>query len=269
MSETGTKTKQGTFCWVDLMTTDQEGAKSFYTQLFGWTTEDIPFGDEGNTYTMLQLDGIPAAALSKMPAELEGQGIPPQWSSYISVESADETTEQAKSLGATIMKEPFDVMEVGRMSVIQDPTGAVFCTWQAKNWDGENRTPFNVPGSLTWNELATRDVESAKRFYTELFGWSENTQNMGEHDYTAFMDGEDYRAGMMSMDQMGIPAQVPPHWMVYFAVADTDATVEQAKSLGATIQVEPRDIPETGRFAIISDPQGGTFAVIKLLNPPS
>jgi uncharacterized protein len=254
----------GTFCWVELGTTDGEAAKKFYTELFGWTFNDSPIGP-GMVYTMLKRDGKDVGALYKMPEEMTSQGIPPNWLSYASTANADETAEKAKSLGGTLMKEPFDVMDVGRMAVIQDPTGAVFAIWQAGTHKGAG--VVNLPNSLCWNELATNDTEKAGDFYSSLFGWGKNVQQMGPMTYTSFMNGDRPAGGMYKPSpEMG---NTPPHWLVYFAVDDTDAKVMKAEELGAKTIAPPMDIPDTGRFAILQDPQGAAFAIIKLANPPS
>ncbi|MGI8897264.1 MAG: VOC family protein [Pyrinomonadaceae bacterium] len=254
----------GTFCWVELGTTDGEAAKKSYTELFGWSFTDSPMGP-GMVYTMFKLDGKDVGALYKMPEEMTSQGIPPNWLSYVSVKSADESTDKAKSLGATLMKERFDVMDVGRMSVIQDPTGAVFAIWQAGTHQGAGI--YNVPNSFCWNELGTKDTVKAGQFYTGLFGWGKNVQQMGPMTYTSFMNGDRPAGGMYEPPpEMG---DVPPHWLVYFAVDDTDAMVKKAGDLGATTIAPAMDIPGTGRFAIIQDPQGAVFGIIKLANPPA
>ncbi|CAN5814840.1 VOC family protein [soil metagenome] len=254
----------GTFCWVELATTDDEAAKKFYTELFGWTFTDNPIGP-GMVYTMLQLAGKDVGALFKMPEEMTSQGIPPNWLSYVSVKSADETADKAKSLGGTLMKEPFDVMDVGRMSIIQDPTGAAFAIWQAGTHPGAGI--YNVPNSFCWNELATSDTAKAGEFYTGLFGWGKNVKEMGPMTYTSFMNGERPAGGMYKpTPEMG---DIPPNWLPYFAVDDADAKVAKAKELGATITVPPMDIPDVGRFAVIQDPQGAFFGIIKLNQPPA
>jgi len=253
----------GTFCWVELSTTDSEAAKKFYIALFGWSIEDHPM-DPAGVYTMLKQDGKDVGALYQMPAEMTAQGIPPNWLSYASVANADEAAAKAKSLGATLLQEPFDVMEVGRMAVVQDPTKAVFAFWEAKAHCGASLV--NVPNSVCWNELATPDVEKAGDFYTGLFGWGKNVQQMGPMTYTSFMNGERPAGGMYTPPpEMG---DIPPHWLVYFAVDDTDAMLARATELGAQVCAPPMDIPGTGRFAVLKDPQGAAFAIIKLSNPP-
>lgn len=259
-----TKYAPGTFCWVELGTTDATGAKKFYSELFGWEINDIPAGPD-MVYTMLRLNGQDAAALYQMPPDMLAQGIPPNWLSYISVNSADESAQKAKASGATVLKEPFDVHDVGRMAVIQDPTGAIFALWQARAHRGAGIV--NVPNSFCWNELATRDTAKAGDFYTSLFGWGTNVQQMGPMRYTSFINGERPAGGMFEpTPEMG---DVPPNWMVYFAVDDTDAKADTARRLGAQILSPPNDIPGVGRFAIIKDPQGACFGIISLLQTPA
>ena len=254
----------GTFCWVELATTDGEAAKKFYTELFGWSSNDSPIGP-GMVYTMLKQDGKDVGALYQMPSEMTSHGIPPNWLSYASVANADESAAKAKELGATLMKEPFDVMDVGRMAVVQDPTGAVFALWQAGTNKGA--AVVNVPNSFCWNELATPDTAKAGDFYTGLFGWGKKVQEMGPMTYTSFMNGERPAGGMYEPSpEMG---NIPPNWLVYFAVDDTDAMLKKATELGATTIAPAMDIPDTGRFAILQDPQGAAFAIIKLAIPPS
>jgi len=253
----------GTFCWVELGTTDGDAAKNFYTQLFGWSFSDSPVGP-GMVYTMLQLEGKDVGALYQMPAEMTTQGIPPNWLSYASVTSADVTAERAKSLGGTLMKEPFDVMDVGRMAVIQDPTGALFAIWQAGTQKGAG--VVDVPNAFCWFELGTNDTAKAGDFYSWLFGWGKDVQNFGLMEYTMFTNGGGKPAGGMFPFPQEM-ANVPPNWLVYFAVDDCDAKAKKAIDLGASTIAPPSDIPGIGRFSILSDPQGAAFAIIKLENP--
>ena len=253
--------KPGTFCWVELGTSDGDAAKNFYTQLFGWTYEDHPMGP-GMVYTMLKLDGKDVGALYKLMDEQVSQGIPPNWLSYVFVANADQSTAKAKELGATILKEPFDVMTVGRMSVIQDPAGAAFALWQAGEHKGAGI--YNAPSSLCWNELMSTDTTKAKQFYTGLFGWAANTQDFGGFEYTMFQNGERGAGGMIQIaPEMG---PIPSNWLAYFAVDDCDAKVKKATELGAKVCKPADDIPGIGRFAILTDPQGAAFAIIKLDN---
>jgi len=254
--------KPGTFCWIELGTSDGDAAKNFYTQLFGWDYVDNPMGEAG-VYTILKLGGKDVGGLYNLMPDMVAQGVPPHWMSYVLVTNADETAEKAKSEGATIINGPFDVFTLGRMAVIQDPTGAVFSLWEPKEHKGSGI--YNVPNSFCWNELGTNDTKRAGEFYSNLFGWSRDTQNFGPMEYTMFKNGDRSAGGMYRITpEMG---PIPPHWLVYFAVDDCDAKVQQATGLGASVMKPADDIPGVGRFAILNDPQGAAFAIIKLDNP--
>ena len=254
--------KPGTFCWVELATSDSDAAKKFYTQLFGWEYTDSPIGPD-MVYTMLKLDGKDVGALYKLMSDQVEHGVPPHWLSYVSTANADEAAEKAKAAGATILKEPFDVFTVGRMAVIQDPTGAVFAIWQAGTHAGAGI--YNVPSSFCWNELMTTDTAKDGEFYSTVFGWSKDTQNFGPLEYTMFANSDRPAGGMLKITpDMG---PIPPNWLVYFAVDDCDAKVKKATELGATVLKPADDIPGIGRFAILMDPQNAAFAIIKLDNP--
>jgi len=248
----------GSFCWPELATTDPAGAKKFYSGVFGWTANDRPAGPD-MMYTMLQLEGRDAGALYEMEKSQKEQGIPPHWNTYVSVESADEAAKKAKELGATAIAYPFDVMDVGRMAILQDPTGAVFCVWQAKKSIGAS--VVNEPGALCWCELDTNDTQAAGRFYTRLFGWTAKESPQ----YTEFRRNGTPIGGMMRIPEDW--GDVPPNWLPYFAVADCDATAAKAKDLGGSAFVPPTDIPNVGRFAVLRDPQGAVFAIHRLTAP--
>jgi hypothetical protein len=256
---TVTQHAPGTFCWPELATTDQTGAKKFYTTLFGWEFTDSDMGN-GQFYTMLKLGGRHVGALYNQRPEERSHGIPPHWNSYVAVESADRTAQKARSLGGIVLAEPFDVFDAGRMAIIQDPTGATFCIWQPKTHAGAG--VLDEVGALCWTELMTPDTSKARGFYTGLFGWQAEERPMGPMTYTVYKNGEALAGGMMAITKEMGP--VPPHWMVYFAAADCDATVAKAGALGAGITVPPTDIPGVGRFAILRDPQGAHVAVIRL-----
>lgn len=254
---TVTQHAPGTFCWPELATTDQAGAKKFYTSLFGWTFEDNNM-DQGGTYTMLKLKGMDVGALHQMAKEQLSQGIPPHWGAYVSVESADQAASKAKQLGATVLMEPFDVMDVGRMAIIQDPTGAVFQVWQAKKHIGA--TVLDEPGSLCWTELMTNDAGKAESFYKGLLPWSSETMPMPTGNYTVFKRGDAFAAGMMKIQpEMG---PIPAHWLSYFAVEDCDVSAARTKDLGGKVEVPPTNVPNVGRFAVLQDPQGAYFGIL-------
>ena len=248
-----------TFCWVDLATTDAAVAKQFYTELFGWTATDIPVGG-GETYTMLEKDGKNVCALYQMSEAMQQQA-PPFWLSHVSVPNVDASVEKAKSLGGVVLQAPCDVMESGRMSLIQDPTGAVFSLWQPKAHIGADLA--NETDTFCWNELQTKDVEGASKFYTELFGWTtKTTTNAMGGDYIEFLNGDRSGGGMLEIQPEW--GDMPPYWSVYFAVADCDATLAKAKALGGRVDMAPIDLENVGRFAIIQDPQGAFLTVIQI-----
>ena len=261
MQET-TELKPGTFGWVELATSDNEAAKTFYTKLFNWEYQDNPMGPD-MVYTILKLDGKDVGGLYKLMPDQVAQGVPPNWLSYVLVSNADETAEKAKAAGGTLLSGPFDVATLGRMAVIQDPAGAVFAIWQAKEHKGSQI--YNVPNSFTWNELMTTDTKKAGDFYSNVFDWKRDVQNFGPLEYTMLNNGDRPNGGMLQITpEMG---PIPPNWLVYFAVDDCDAKVQKAGELGAKVMKPADDIPGVGRFAILIDPQGAAFALIKLDNP--
>jgi len=256
-----TSYKPGTFCWIELSTTDGNGAKSFYCELFGWKANDKPVGPE-LVYTILQKNGSDVGALFQQTAEMKSQGLPVHWEHFISVENVDETTSKVAELGGTVLMESFDIMDAGRMAVIQDPVGATFSLWQPNNHFGA--ALVNEPGAVCWNELATRNVDTERDFYTSLFGWTTQEQSVEGGNYTTFMYGNRHVCGMLQMTEDW--GDIPPHWMVYFAVDDCEARAAQIKELGGKIVHGPADIPGVGRFAVAVDPQGAQFTIIKLVN---
>lgn len=246
----------GGFCWIELATNDQDAAKQFYGPLFGWSVVDLPMGP-GAFYTMFQIDGADAAAGYTMTAQ--EQGIPPHWNLYIAVENADAAAKRAAELGATVLAPPFDVMDAGRMAVIQDPTGAVFCAWQAKNSQGIGIS--GESGTLCWADLNTPDPATAKQFYENLFGW---TVIPGENDTSGYLhikNSEEFIGGLLPAEQRD--PNTPPHWMPYMLVADVDASTAKAQQLGGAVYMPPMTLENVGRFAVIADPQGAAFSIFQ------
>jgi predicted enzyme related to lactoylglutathione lyase len=251
----------GKFCWVEIGTTDKNAARKFYTTLFGWKAKDVPAGEMG-TYTILGLDGRDVGGLYELNQEQRDQGVPPHWLSYVSVEDAAKATNKAESLGAEVVMGPMDVMEIGRMSVLKDPQGAVFAIWQAKQHPG-----FGVvdeKGSPCWFELATSDTKAAGKFYSGVFGWGLDTQAMGAMNYTMLKVGKESVAGVMALTPEMKKGNVPPNWLPYIRVEDSDGTAKKATSLGGKVLHGPMDVPNVGRFAVLADPTGAAFAVIRL-----
>jgi uncharacterized protein len=239
----------GTFSWVDLNTDDQEGAKAFYAALFAWQYEDVPMGD-GMVYSMAKVDGHSVAALGP----LQGEGMAPHWNCYVSVDDADASAARAKELGATLLAEPFDVFEAGRMAAFADPQGAVLSVWQAKENIGAGLV--NAPGALAWNDLLSPDVEASAAFYSALFGWEITEVEGSEGQYWSITNAGRLNGGMMPLPPGGHPA-----WNLYFACEDADATIAQAGELGAETVMGPIDVPNGSRFAILRDPSNAVFSV--------
>jgi hypothetical protein len=250
----------GTFSWPELSTSDQQAAATFYGGLFGWNINNQPMGPD-QSYTMFEMRGKPVAAAYTMQAEERQHGAPPHWNSYVTVKSADDAAKRAQELGAKVFAPPFDVMDVGRMAILQDPTGAVFCVWEPKKHIGAQI--LNEPGALCWTELTTSDTKAAEAFYTQLFGWSpKHSAPAAVMEYTEFSVGGTPSIGMMAKPK-DMPAHIPSFWMPYFQVDNVDTTASKAKELGGKTMVGPHDIPDAGRFAILVDPQGAAFSVFQ------
>jgi predicted enzyme related to lactoylglutathione lyase len=270
----------GVPCWVDTSQPDPEAAVTFYGALFGWELEDVMPPGSPQKYFMARLRGGDVAAVASQP-----EGGPPTavWNTYIWVESADETASKVKAAGGRVLMEPFDVGEAGRMAVVADPEGAVFCLWQAKEHKGARIV--NEPGSLNFNGLNTRDVEGAKSFYGSVFGWNALGLEGGAQmwtlpGYADFLEQSDPRL-RERMTEVGAPEgfadvvaainpigddqpDVPAHWSVTFAVDDADAIAARAADLGGRVVVPPFDAPWV-RMTVISDPQGATFIASKFV----
>jgi uncharacterized protein len=254
-----TKHAPGNFCWVELATTDQTAAIAFYAKLFGWSANNMPMGGD-DFYTIFNLQGRDAAAACTLRPDQLQHGVPPHWNLYIAVENADATSTRAAELGGTVLAPPFDVMDAGRMAVLQDPTGAVFSLWQPRRNPGTGVT--GVHGTLCWCDLSTPDQARAGDFYSALFGWNIMKEDEDPaHNYWHIKNGDEFIGGIppSSYHRPGTPA----HWMAYFTVSDCDATAAEAKNLGATLYIPPADFEDIGRISILADPQGAAFAIFK------
>jgi hypothetical protein len=239
----------GTFSWAELATSDADAAKAFYSRVFGWEYDDNPIGD-GQVYSMARRDGGHVAAVFSSDE-------PPHWNCYVTVASVDEATARAGGHGGQVLAEPFDVMDVGRMSVIADPTGAALCLWEARSQIGA--TLVNTPGAMTWNDLVTPDPEAAARFYEALFGWTtEEIPDAG--GYRVIKNGERTNGGIMPLDPQRMGAETPPNWMPYFGHEDVDRLVGEVGGLGGRVFSGPLRMPQ-GSIAVLGDPQGAVFAV--------
>lgn len=262
-----TSYEPGTFSYVELHTTDTEGAKAFYGELFGWEPEDVPLPEEagGGSYTVLRLRGETVAALTPQAPQQREAGVPPNWFSYVTVASADETAGKAGELGGSVHAPAFDVMEEGRMAVIADPTGAFFGVWEPRNSIGARLV--NDPGCLTFNELSTNDVEKAQEFYGGLFGWTfEKLEAPGLQPYWAIGHEGAARSrggGMRELAPQQTEAGIPPHWMPYFTAESADETVATATGAGGGVLAPAFDIPTGSRIAVIHDPKGAAFGLFE------
>jgi predicted enzyme related to lactoylglutathione lyase len=264
---------RGVPCWVDTSQPDPEASLSFYRDLFGWEFEDVmPEGSPGR-YFIGRIRGLDAGAVGSNP-----QGAPPMatWNTYVWVDSADDTAATVRDAGGTVVTEAFDVMDSGRMAVVADPEGAVFCVWQAK--DHKGATVVNEHGALNFNGLATRDPEGARAFYGTVFGWKTLDLPFGSMwTLPGYGDHLESRSPGLreQMTQMGAPegfidvvaalnpiadddTDTPPHWNVTFGVDDAAATAARARELGGEVVAGPFDAPWT-RLAVLKDPQGATF----------
>jgi predicted enzyme related to lactoylglutathione lyase len=254
----------GSFCWFELATTDQQDAKDFYTNLFGWEFNDTPIGPS-ETYTTFLIENRAVAAAYTMRDEQRQQDMPPMWLPYISVASADESAEAAARAGGTVKAPPFDVMDLGRMAVISDPTGATFALWQAKSNPGTGIKHAN--GTVVWADLNTSDPARAAEFYRTLFGWQilagKDKGPAGPDDYGHIVNGEEFIGGVLPHGAH--PAGVPPHWLIYFGVPDCDGAVAETIGEHGRVLVNVKTMEGTRKYAVLTDPQGAAFAVVQSL----
>jgi predicted enzyme related to lactoylglutathione lyase len=247
----------GSFTWIELTTTDQNAAKSFYGSLLGWAVNDMPMGPD-DFYTIFRLDGKDAAAACTLRPDQRERGVPAHWMIYVAVESAYAAADRAAQAGGTVLAPPFDVFDAGRMAVLEDPTGATIAVWQANKSIGIQIA--GVDGSLCWADLSTSDPERAKQYYSDLFGWEITTEN-DPSGYLHIKNGEELIGGIQPLASRNPNA--PPHWLAYFLVADCDASAALAKQLGATLYAGPMSIENVGRMAVVADPQGAVFALFQ------
>ena len=248
-----TSYQPGTPSWVDIGVPDMDAAVAFYGALFGW--EFTEGAEETGGYRQALLNGKSVAGFG--PKMDPG---PPFWATYIATDDADAIAAKVTAAGGQVVVPPMDVMDFGRMAVFTDDTGVFFSVWQAGSHPGAELV--NEPGALSWNELNTRTADEAKAFYSSVFGWTSETGESPMMTYTQWYLGGRVVGGMLHMGPQ-IPAEVPAHWLVYFAVDDTDAAIEKVTELGGTVMVPAFDI-DAGRFAVVADTAGAHFAIITL-----
>jgi predicted enzyme related to lactoylglutathione lyase len=246
----------GTPCWVDLAVPDIEAAEKFYGALFGWEIPELPNSAEMGGYRRAKKGGKDVAGV--YPLMEEGQ--PSAWATYVAVDDAPATGAAIKENGGSAIVEPMDI-GMGHMAVFTDPSGAVFGLWQPVTFAGAELV--NESGSFGWNELGTRDGAGAKEFYGKVFGWThEDEESERAGTYTVWKSDGEMVGGMLDIDAIGLPAEVPPHWLVYFMVEDADAAVATIESGGGDVRFGPIDIT-IGRFAVVGDPFGAAFAIMQ------
>jgi len=243
---TDVTTRVGTFVWHENVSAQPQQAQDFYTQLFGWEIEVYKAGEF--EYPMIKADGTLYGGFPTVP-----EGTPPHWVGNVQVESVDDTVDKAKSAGGDLLVGPMDIPEVGRYAVLKDDQGAIFVAFQPQG-DGPQGT-----GVFVWDELGTQDVEAAEKFYNAVFGWTTNDMGPDFGGYKIFQLGETGVGGLMKLPDPSIPSM----WSPYVAVEDADATVATAGELGGSTILEPMDIPTVGRIAVLKDPVGAVFGVIK------
>ncbi len=251
-----TSYEPGIPCWIDLGTPDIEAAAAFYGGLFGWSVEEGENAEQTGGYRLATLRGKPVAGV--MPLMQEGQ--PPAWTNYVSVADADATVARAREAGATVLAEPMDVMDLGRMAVFADPSGAVLGIWQPGTFVGAE--VVNEAGALVWNELNTRDVAGGRDFYGAVFGWAFEEREFETGTYNTIKLGDAGAGGILDITGR-VPDEVPNHWLAYFAVDDIDASLGKASDGGGEVVFGPETIGEVGRIAVLKDPFGAVFALIQ------
>jgi predicted enzyme related to lactoylglutathione lyase len=243
----------GVVCWVDLTTPDVTSAKSFYHGLFGWTFKDIETED-GLLYSMAQISGYNVCGIGPMDPGVQEAGELPYWTTFVKQSDVDAISEKAAAAGGEVLVPPFDVLDSGRMTMIEDPTGAMVGVWQPREHIGAQLV--NIFNTLVWNELQTRDVAGAKAFYAAVFGW---TYDKMHGDYIVCKAGDRIQAGIFQLTKE--MADVPANWANYFLVEDAAATVKRAEELGGETAVPSTSLGESGRFAVLRDPQGAYFSL--------
>ena len=271
----------GVTCWVDVRVPDPDTAREFYSGLFGWEFQDTMAPDADGHYFVGRLRGRDVAAVGSQAEP----GAPTAWNTYVAVSSADDAAKRAADAGGSVLANPFDIGDTGRMAVLADPQGAVLSVWQPGDFSGAGLV--NEPGTWSFSGLTTTDPEAAISFYNRVFGWEADMDESGwsffrvpgyaehiEGHEPGFREGlaaqdappgfEDATAWLMSMD--GQPEGTPPNWGVTFSVDDADASAARARELGGTVVVEPFDAPPV-RTAVIADPQGAVFSVSKYTPP--
>lgn len=249
----------GTFCWIELGTTDQAAAKHFYHTLFGWAAHDVLMGPN-HAYSIFQLEGRDVGAAYTLRREQQAKGVPPHWLLYVAVENVDKAASRAASLGGSVITAPDDVLDAGRMAVLADPAGAVFSVWEGKKRMGTEIT--GVEGTLCWADLMTPDPLRAGKFYSDLFGWKLTMIERASPAYLLHVPSDEgYIAGIPPAGRYDF--SVLPHWLTYFTVADCDQAAATALRNEAIACSTPAKLENVGRVAVVTDPEGAVFGLFE------
>ena len=247
----------GKFVWRDLVTTDIDKAIEFYSSLFGWTIKEADMGPMG-TYKMIHTADTEHGGFMQLDAS---HGAPPHWVSYCTVPDVAAAVATAEKLGGKTHVPPTDIPGVGTFAMIEDPEGAVISPFKPLTWAGEGITQPWPAGTFCWQELLAIDPEGEGKFHAEVFGWKIAPMDMGPMGtyYLFKRDNEKDGGGML---QKPAESPGPSSWFPYVAVENTNDSAARIAELGGKIWVQPRDIPNVGRFAVASDPQGAQFAIL-------
>ena len=241
----------GRFVWFECVTKDVDKAQAFYTETLDWRVEPMPMGP-GVTYPLLKAGDAGVGGF----AEPMQDGTPSHWLPYLSVADVDAMARSVVAAGGRRLADPFDIATVGRIAVVQDPQGGVFCLFHAEQGDPE---PIEGPGAFHWNELWASDPKTAVAFYSKLFDFAVDEVEMPNGTYFVLKNGDKLRGGVMKSPVPGIPA----FWLPFVEVENADKTVDHAQRKGAEACQEPMDVPSVGRFAVLRDPVGAMIGVIK------
>lgn len=252
----------GTPSWVDLSASDVDAAKDFYTGLFGWEIEDQFDGDGNRIYAMARLDGKAVAGLGPIPPGIE---MPSVWNTYVASSDVEATAAAVEAAGGQVVMAPMQVMDSGKMAVFTDPTGAAFSVWEAQGHIGSELG--NIANTHSWNELMSRDLQSAQAFYQEVFGWKYDVQQMPNGEYHVIAGGENGGLGGMMDMPAEVPEMVPSHWGVYFTVDDLDASVAKVQELGGQVVMPAMEMPGVGKMSTVHDCCNAPFTLMQPAEP--
>ena len=249
-----TKYPHGTFSWAENISTDRSGGEAFYMELLGWGKNEVPMGPAA-TYTMFTLEGGHVAAMASMASEMQKQGIPSHWNSYVAVDDVDALVDAVTEGGGSVVYGPLDVFDSGRMLFIQDPTGGRMGLWQAGNHIGAE--VVNKPGAMLWNELWTPDAQAAKAFYSKLLGW----EYFDEGGYIHIRNRGRGNGGIVQMSEN--PGGARAAWVPYFHVSNLDESIKLTEARGGKVLVPKTEADAAGVFAVLIDPTGACFNLMQ------